>query len=147
MAKTITLGLGIIVAMLLLMSCHANIDMREQMDKFRATNRHNLTKLTPGLSKSQVLSIMGDTTFVLEASDAIHGVYEKQQVSNPYRTETMAGVRDTFLVLFYHTDVKVLDGAVTDDELTPLVFKDDKLIGWGWMFLEDTAKKYEIRIR
>ncbi len=41
------------------------------------------------------------------------------------------------------------DGAITDDELTPLVFDDGKLIGGGWGsgFLEVNVQKYEIRIR
>ena len=45
------------------------------------------------------------------------------------------------------TDVKRVDGAITDDELTPLVFDDGKLIGWGSSFLEVNIQKYEIRIR
>lgn len=39
------------------------------------------------------------------------------------------------------------DGAITDDELTPLVFDDGKLMGWGSGFLEVDIQKYEIRIR
>ncbi len=39
------------------------------------------------------------------------------------------------------------DGVITDDELTPVVFDDGKLIGWGSDFLQVKIQKYEIRIR
>ena len=43
--------------------------------------------------------------------------------------------------------MKRVDGAITDDALTPLVFDDGKLIGWDSGFLEVNIQKYEIRIR
>ena len=75
----------------------------------------------------------------------------KQQVvdllGQPYRTETLQGKDKVLLTYFYWTDVKHADDAITDDELTPTVFDNDKLIGWGWSFLEDDKNKYEIRVR
>jgi hypothetical protein len=68
-------------------------------------------------------------------------------LSNPFRTETLRGERDTLEVFFYYTDVKRSDGAITDDELTPLVFKEGRLIGWGQGFLSESIQKYELRIR
>ena len=38
-------------------------------------------------------------------------------------------------MLYYHTDLKTPDGAVTDDELTPVVLIEDKVIGWGWILV------------
>ncbi|MEC8479353.1 MAG: DUF3192 domain-containing protein, partial [SAR324 cluster bacterium] len=38
-------------------------------------------------------------------------------------------------LLYYHTDLKTPDGAVTDDELTPVVLIEDKVIGWGWILV------------
>ena len=52
-----------------------------------------------------------------------------------------------FEVIYYVTDVKNDDGAITDDELTPLVFDEGNLIGWGWSFLQNNVQKYEIRMR
>ncbi|MCJ7555009.1 MAG: DUF3192 domain-containing protein [Ignavibacteriaceae bacterium] len=52
-----------------------------------------------------------------------------------------------FEVWYYYTDMKAYDGAITDDELTPVVFENDKLIGWGQSFLNDTVQRYEIRLR
>jgi hypothetical protein len=39
--------------------------------------------------------------------------------------------RHTFELLLYYTNKKLADGAITDDELTPLVVMDGKLDGWG----------------
>jgi len=38
-------------------------------------------------------------------------------------------------LLFYYTDLKAADNAITDDELTPVVLMDNKVVGWGWTLL------------
>jgi len=72
--------------------------------------------------------------------------------NNPYRSEILQGKDKTFEVLYYYTDIKNYDAwygmkGIADDELTPLVFDEGKLIGWGWSYLEANVKKYEIRMR
>jgi hypothetical protein len=52
-----------------------------------------------------------------------------------------------FELLLYYTDIKRRDGAITDDELTPLVILDGKLDGWGWSYWQDIVQKFEIRMR
>ena len=44
-------------------------------------------------------------------------------------------------MLYYHTDLKTPDGAVTDDELTPVVLIEDKVIGWGWILVRRFKEK------
>jgi len=107
------------------------------IDSIRAMNRERLMKLSIGMSKQEVLNVMGTQTMQAEG----------WTVNNPYRSEIMTGKDKTFEVLYYYTDVKQGDNAITDDELAPLVFDDGKLIGWGWSFLKDNAQKYEIRMR
>lgn len=41
---------------------------------------------------------------------------------------------DTYQVLFYRTQRTIEDGMTTKDECTPLVFKDQNLVGWGQDF-------------
>lgn len=103
----------------------------------RSSNRQNLMKLSIGMSKEEVLKIMGTRTHLTDAGT----------INNPYRNETLQGKDKVFEVLYYYTDRKRADGAITDDELTPLVFDNDKLIGWGQSFLDANIKKYEIRFR
>lgn len=91
----------------------------------REITRGKINKLEMGMTIQEVTSLLG----------------------KPYRTETLQGKEKVLLVYFYWTDIKSADGAITDDELTPLVFDDNILIGWGLGFLKDNENKYEIRVR
>lgn len=82
--------------------------------KIRERNRNNLNRLTLDMSRQQVLTVM----------------------KRPYRSETLSLSSGKRLeLLYYHTDLKTPDGAVTDDELTPVVLIEDKVIGWGWILV------------
>ena len=83
--------------------------------KIRERNRNNLSRLTLDMSRQQVLTVM----------------------KRPYRSETLSLSNGKRLeLLYYHTDLKTPDGAVTDDELTPVVLIEDKVIGWGWILVQ-----------
>jgi len=74
-------------------------------------------------------------------------IYGIQRINNPYRSETLKGKDGkNYAVLFYYTDVKNKDNAITDDELTPIVLLDGKLVGWGWSFLNDNVSKYNTQV-
>jgi len=118
----------------------------QTMSTATAVNRENLLKLTIGISREEVLEIMGTEDFIATYWPG-GGLVLEVTISNPYRSEILQGKEKTFEIVHYVTDVKRDDGAITDDELTPLVFDDGKLIGWGSDFLEVNIKKYEIRIR
>jgi hypothetical protein len=107
------------------------------MDQVRAHNRSQLMKLSPGMTRGEVLAVMGQETVNVDG----------EKVTNPYRNESYRAGDQSFEILFYYTDLKARDGAITDDELTPLVLKDGVLDGWGWSYLHDVAAKYEIRLR
>jgi len=99
-------------------------------EQIRTKNRENLLRLSVGMNKFDVLQIMGTQTV--------------KSINNPYKVETSQGKDGSlYEVLFYHTDLKARDGIITDDELTPLVFKDNKLIGWGWAFLREILPGYQ----
>jgi len=115
---------------------------------FRANNRMNLLKLSNGMTKPQVLEIMG----VGEAKVCcpIH------TVTNPHRSEAYQAGGAAWEILFYYTDKKTETfntpagsnaGVIQDDELVPLVFRDGKLDGWGWSYWNDVVQRYEIRVR
>jgi len=122
---------------------------RKSISQATAVNRENLSRLSIGLAKEEAISIMGTkpmNAFYTELS-GIRKITRGIIVSNPYRSEILSGGDKTLEVVYYTTDVKNDDGAITDDELTPLVFDNGKLIGWGWSFLNDNIQKYEIRMR
>ncbi len=73
-------------------------------------NNENLLKLEMGMSKEDVISIMGKP----DLNEAYQSLYGKPVV-----------------IFFYYTQRKWPDGNVTKDECTPVVFENDRLVGWG----------------
>ena len=94
------------------------------------------------MTNEEVLQVMGTATV-----QTWSGIYRDVKVTNPWRVEAYKADGKTFNVLFYYTDRKAADGAITDDELTPIVLVDGKVQGWGWSYWESTATRYDIRIR
>jgi hypothetical protein len=103
------------------------------VEQLRTKNRENLLRLSFGMTKFDVLQIMGTETI--------------ESVNNPYRVETPKGKDGSlYEVLFYNTDKKKKGDRITDGDLTPLVFKDNALIGWGWAFLSEVVPNYQYQI-
>ncbi len=72
-------------------------------------NRKSISNLALDLSHTQVTSMLGVPDFT---------EFHKSEDGN-------------YMVLFYRTQRIKGDGITTKDECTPVVFKDEKLIGWG----------------
>ena len=79
--------------------------------KIAQANIENSKSLRVGMTKAEVLKIMGE----------------------PLKDEVFCKPD----IWYYYTDVVWGDGMITEDECLPLVFKDSKLIGWGKVFLAD----------
>jgi|TARA_B100000959_G_scaffold209302_1_gene219796 hypothetical protein len=104
------------------------------------------------MTKQQVLEIMGT-----QSAQDVYANKEKLTVTNPYRNEILQGKDKVFEVYFYLTDKKhetkvgpigwSQASAISEDELTPIIFDNNKVTGWGWSFLNNNITKYEIRVR
>ena len=123
----------ILILMLLFSFCSCGI----ALTNFRHANRQNILKLEIGMTKQETTKIM----------TARKISWPLLKISNPYKLEILKGKDKIFEVLYYYTDKKRADDVISDDELTPLIFDDGILIGWGNLFLSETVAKYEIRIR
>lgn len=77
-----------------------------------------LKQLRVGMSKQEVLKVMGDP---------VKEVYNKPDV------------------WYYYTDTKWHDTFTTRDECTPLVFKDGRLQGWGNNYYNEQSQLGHIR--
>jgi hypothetical protein len=107
--------------------------------KLTAINRENLNKLSVGMTKAEVLSIMGSETKKL---------LEGTIVNSPYRAETIKdNAGNSLEIMFFYTDEKESLGVISDDELTPVILKDGKVDGWGRTFLSEIAPSYRYRDR
>jgi len=85
-------------------------DISSDWEDTQKSNLKHINSLTLGAERTAVLTQMGNPSFT-EAFQNNNG--------NIYTT------------LFYRTHKAHGDGKTTKDETTPLVFKNDKLIGWG----------------
>lgn len=80
-------------------------------------NRKAMISLSPELTKNDVLKIMG----------------------KPRNTEFYISEGSNIELWFY-----LIEGETI---YVPLLFKNDKLIGWGSRYVDEHIKKYEVRIR
>jgi len=86
------------------------------------------------MTKNEVLAHFGDKKY--------------GKLMNPYKVETYSPSDNSLIVVFFyytHNSDKIPsdvffkfshDVNVTDDDLTPVIFKDGKVIGWGHSFYE-----------
>ena len=109
-------------------------------------NRSNLISLEPGMTKKEVLDIMGT-----------RNGYHSMLVNNPLRVSLFSIKEDNVTVIYYYTDYSSSQnksGAywrdswkVTSENTTPLVLLNGKLIGWGDESLRRVQDKYDLTIK
>lgn len=99
-----------------------------------------------GMTSREVAAVMGEkTTTGYERPDSASATYHAITVNNPYHKEFLKSGDKTYDVFYYFSHIQRADGIISSDELTPLVFEKDVLIGKGWDFFnklknQETAK-------
>ena len=117
--------------------------MVDPLEQLRDANKQNLAKVAPGMTRMEVESVMGHEQAGGGLPEVVFGRVQYLKARNPMREETVAGSDGAeYLVLFYYTDVRQRDDKITDDELTPIAFRDGKVAGVGYGFLGARAAKY-----
>lgn len=81
-------------------------------------NRNQLDKLNVGMKTDQVRRAMG----------------------KPYKSEFLGSKQ-----IWYYITEWQSDGKTTMDEMTPLVFENNVLLGWGHNFLSGNSRRYRSR--
>ena len=95
------------------------------LQRSRLAKKHTkaMVKLKPDMSPERVIKLMG----------------------NPDKTEMYRGINgEPILVYLYIT---MYSSKWSEANYTPLVFEDNKLVGWGWNYLYGTADRYEFIIK
>ena len=127
---------------LVLMFCNESIsDTIFTPKQVRTMNKEKLNELQIGMSKDEILIIMGTKRFSIESSPFT--------IENPFRIEVQSSDKNIYRVLYYYTDLVKADGFITDDELTPVILKNNKLVGWGrdvWERLSGINKSLDITV-
>ena len=106
--------------------------MLDPLEQLRSANKQNLAKVAPGMTRGEVESVMGHERAGGKLPEVLFGRLQYLEAKNPMREETHGDQ----LVLYYYTDVKTRDDRITDDELTPVVLRDGKVVGVGAQFLK-----------
>ena len=109
-------------------------------------NRAKLISLEPGMTKKEVLDLMGTRT----------GHYS-YLISNPMRVSLFSIKEDNVTIIYYYTDFSSrqrrdysgwrTNFKVTSENTTPLVLLNGKLIGWGEESLRRAQDKYDFTIK
>ncbi|HBO96579.1 MAG TPA: hypothetical protein DE315_08830 [Candidatus Omnitrophica bacterium] len=89
-----------------------------------------------GMTSREVAAAMGEKTVIgYERPGVASNAYHPVTVNNPYHKEFLRTADKTCDVFYYFSHIQRADGIISSDELTPLVFENDILIGKGWDFL------------
>jgi hypothetical protein len=108
-------------------------------ESYTFASAETIKKLMPGISREEALALIGRTTttgYELQKFDE----YKPVTTANPYRSQKITRGSDVYEIDYYLSEIRKADGIVSDDELTPLVFQSDKLVGKGWDFLNEKIK-------
>lgn len=91
-----------------------------------------------GMTSREVAAAMGEKAIIgYERRDTASAASNSVTVNNPYQKEILSQRGKTYDVFYYLTHIRKADGIISQDELTPLVFENDIVIGKGWDFLKD----------
>lgn len=106
-------------------------------------NQANLLKIDLGVTKTKLLEVMGGiqkiqtyspSSFVTKKEDII--------INNPlnreFKTDT-AG--NTIEIIWFYTNTKKSEGDITREQQTPIILDKNAVVGMGWDFYEDYAKR------
>jgi len=105
-------------------------------DLARTQNRKRISQLSQGMEKQQVLDIMGEQTITCTMiKKSLFSPEVVKTFDDPVKSDTLQIENRSLEVIYYYTDERG-DRELTDEELTPLVFENDVLIGWGRLFLK-----------
>ena len=92
-------------------------------------NATRIQKLRLGMSESEVAATMGK-----------HSGGLGNDIANPYRVERAVSGGEAIAVLFYVTTCPP-DKHITDENLTPVVLINDKMIGYGRAALQAAGQR------
>jgi hypothetical protein len=115
----------------------------DPLEQLRAANKRNLEHVAVGYTRLEVESIMGKAHAGGGLPEVAFGRVQYLRATNPMREEDVRGEDGVdYHVLFYYTDLRTKDDRITDDELSPVVLRDGKVVGVGYAFLGPRVPRY-----
>ncbi len=105
-------------------------------DHLAQRNQEGLSCLLVGMPDLDALRCMASRRMLIREDR----MGNRMAIGNPYRQSwvRMADGRRA-KILYYYTRVEALDDMVSPGELTPVLLRDERVLGWGQDFLEAHA--------
>jgi predicted small secreted protein len=124
--------MGLLAASAILSGCFATMVGLRDFSEVTLQNNARIMTLQRGMTPEQVIEHIGPSS--------------NSRIPNPFRSEMYPAGDDIFRAFFFYSGTGLVP-SIPDSDLTPVVFKNESLDGWGWSYWESTAKQYNIRIR
>ena len=87
------------------------------------------------MTRKEVQSLLPTEIIIgYELSDPASEQYRPIIANNPQRSESVAKGKKKYTIDYYLLGIKTPDDQTTDEELVPLVYLNDKLVGVGWTY-------------
>ena len=111
-------------------------------------NQANLLKIDLGANKNKIVEVMGgvqkiqtytSTSFMTKKEDLVIN----NPVNREFRTDTSG---NTIEIIWYYTNGNKAEGDITRGQQTPIILEKNAVVGFGWDFYEDYAKRKGITI-
>src|SRR4030095_5474707 len=106
-------------------------------------NHANLLKIDIGVSKNKALEVMGGVKKI-QTYTSTSPVTKKEDIviNNPLNREfNTDSAGNTVEIVWYDTHSKKADGDITKAQQTPVILEKNAVVGMGWDFYEDYAKR------
>ena len=103
-----------------------------------AVGANKLDAIEEGMPKDSVLPIIGTGPLTpIQASDVLRLV-------NGYRTQIYMVNGVNYQVIYYREALGMLADSISRAVETPILLKNDTVMGWGWDFYEEQSNKLGI---
>jgi hypothetical protein len=136
------------VLILFILTCQTGsaqtLPKRPKLANLRNYNQSRLMNVTIGMSRQQVLDTMGgiQTVRIFDPNQPL-GFKKTAGIPNPYSRDIKKdSTGNTIEILWYYTNST--DKEISKKDLSPIVLENNSVVGVGWGFFEDYAKRKEV---
>jgi hypothetical protein len=111
-------------------------------------NQSNLLKIDLGITKTKLLEVMGGIKKIQTyTSTSFMTKKESIIINNPVNREFKTdSAGNTVELIWYYTNVNKAEGEITKEQQTPIILEKNAVVGMGWDFYEQYAKRRGITI-
>ena len=113
----------------------AEVSDTYQTESYKNTSFNQFYRVNLGSSPKEVNEILGYKINIGFQKDEKDGDFKAIEIDNPYKSVSISVKEKTYKVDYYFKKINKADGVISDDELMPFVFENDRLIGKGADYL------------